>query len=221
MTADPQLAEYYSRRAREYERIYAKPERQEDLRQLNKIVTAFFTGARVLELACGTGWWTRVLAPVAAVVTAVDINEEVLELARARAAGPVKFVRDDLYELKPLVGPFDAGFAGFWWSHVPRAQLGGFLRNFHRALPPGARVMFLDNRFVPGSSTPIVRTDPAGNTWQRRRLDDGGEVEVLKNFPEPAELTAALADVATDIQVELLPYYWCLTYRLPEGCRFS
>jgi SAM-dependent methyltransferase len=217
MTADPQLADYYARRAHEYERIYAKPERQDDLRQLGRIVAAFFAGARVLELACGTGWWTRVIAPGAAAVTAVDINEEVLELARARAAGPVEFVRDDLYDLKPLAGPLDAGFAAFWWSHVPRAQLNTFLRHFHRALQPGARVMFLDNRFVPGSSTPLARTDPAGNTWQRRRLDDGREVEILKNFPEPAELTATLAKLATDIRVELLPYYWCLTYRLPEN----
>jgi len=215
MTADPQLAGYYARRAREYERIYAKPERQDDLQRLRGDVADYFAGARVLELACGTGWWTQVIGPMAAAVTAVDINEEVLELARSKAIPNVEFVRGDLYALPPLPGRFNAGFAAFWWSHVPRARLGGFLCGFHRALVPGARVMFLDNRFVPGSSTPVARTDADGNTWQRRWLDDGSETEVLKNFPKPTDLAAAVADLATDVRVELLPHYWCLTYRLP------
>jgi demethylmenaquinone methyltransferase/2-methoxy-6-polyprenyl-1,4-benzoquinol methylase len=216
MKADPQLAGYYARRAREYERIYAKPERQEDLQQLRQRVAAFATGARVLELACGTGWWTEVLASAAVSVTAVDVNSAVLELARNKRLPNVKFRQDDLYALPQLEGPFDAGFAAFWWSHVPRAQISEFLRGFHQQLQPNARVMFLDNRFVPGSSTPVSRTDVEGNTWQCRRLEDGSEIEVLKNFPAFDELTATLTEFATDVQVELLPYYWCLTYRLPD-----
>jgi ubiquinone/menaquinone biosynthesis C-methylase UbiE len=38
----------------------------------------------VVELACGTGYWTELLASSAAWVFATDINEEVLTLTRAK-----------------------------------------------------------------------------------------------------------------------------------------
>lgn len=76
---------YYARRAQEYERIYAKPERQEDLRTLRSIVEETFRGKHVLEIACGTGYWTEILARSARTVTAVDINEVVLDIARTKS----------------------------------------------------------------------------------------------------------------------------------------
>lgn len=52
------LRAYYARRAVEYEAIYAQPERQADLRTLEAALPACFSGRSVLEVACGTGWWT-------------------------------------------------------------------------------------------------------------------------------------------------------------------
>ena len=48
----------YARRAAVYERVYAKPERQADLRAMKAALPVAFAGRRVLEVACGTGWWT-------------------------------------------------------------------------------------------------------------------------------------------------------------------
>ena len=89
------LAEYYAKRANEYERVYAKPERQRDLAALKERVRRMLAGRRVLELACGTGYWTEVFAPVAKEVTALDVNEEVLAIARAKSYPPgrVEFLR--------------------------------------------------------------------------------------------------------------------------------
>ena len=71
----------------------------------------------------------------------------------------------------------------------------------------------LDNRYVPGSSTPVSHTDAQGNTYQRRRLEDGSEHSVLKNFPTPAQLRQAFAGLADEVDVLELPYYWLLSCR--------
>jgi demethylmenaquinone methyltransferase/2-methoxy-6-polyprenyl-1,4-benzoquinol methylase len=83
-----------------------------------------------------------------------------------------------------------------------------FLHAFFARLQPGARFLFLDNRFVAGSSTPLARTDADGNTYQLRRLADGSTHEVLKNFPDEAELRAVLKPHAARIEWEACDYYW-------------
>src|SRR5687767_8959260 len=68
MAGMDQLATYYAKRASEYERIYDKPERQADLRALEARIRKMVAGRKVLELACGTGYWTDLIAPEAAQV---------------------------------------------------------------------------------------------------------------------------------------------------------
>lgn len=205
---------YYARRAREYERIYHKPERQEDLRWLREFMERTFAGRRVIELACGTGYWTEVIGRVADSVVATDLNEEVLAVARTKPLDPAKvtLLRADAYALPAFPERFTAGLAVFWWSHVPKARLAEFLREFHRVLAPGALVVFVDNSYVEGSSTPVSRTDAFGNAWQIRRLDDGSSHEVLKNFPTDEELRAIVQGMATGVQVRRLRHYWVLSY---------
>jgi hypothetical protein len=107
---------------------------------------------------------------------------------------------------------FTGGLSAFWWSHIAKASIRDFLRRFHRVLAPGARVGFIDNVYVEGSSTPISRTDERGDTYQIRRLDDGSAHEVLKNFPTESELLSALEGLAEDPRAEFLQYYWVLSY---------
>ena len=52
------LKQYYARRAAEYEVIYAKPERQVDLAAMKLAIAEAFQGRSVVEIACGTGWWS-------------------------------------------------------------------------------------------------------------------------------------------------------------------
>jgi demethylmenaquinone methyltransferase/2-methoxy-6-polyprenyl-1,4-benzoquinol methylase len=177
----------------------------------------------VLEVACGTGWWTRVIAPVAAQVTAFDAAPQTLALARARSlelassvrqpAPQVEFIEGDAYAPPSSGARWEAAFAGFWWSHVPRVRLPAFLDALHERLAPGAPVVFLDNRLVPGSSTPVSPPDAAGDTWQERRLDDGSLHRVLKNFPDEAELRDAVGRVDPGASVTLWRHYWALVYR--------
>lgn len=220
-TAAAELAAYYARRAAEYDRVYARPERQASLSGMCEWVAQAFEGRHGLELACGTGWWTRFAARAAASWTATDVNEPVLEIARSRPGMPerVSWRHADVWALDslppgPVHGRWDALLAAFWWSHVPRSRLAGWLRTLHARLAPGARVVFIDNLFVPGSSTPISHTGPQGDTWQTRTLDDGSTHQVLKNFPTRDEALSLLGSETTSHEWITCQYFWILDYRL-------
>ena len=213
------LIDYYGRRAHEYERIYHKPERQADLARLREHLRRSLAGRSVLELACGTGYWTAAIADVADSILATDVSEEVLEVARAKGLDPtpVSFSHADAHHPIQRSRDFTAGLAAFWWSHIPRVRLSAFLDRFHAALVPGARVVFADNRFVEGSSTPICRTDAAGNTYQLRHLQDGTTHEVLKNFPSAEELRNLLQPYSDAVEVTTFDYFWCASYDSPAA----
>lgn len=219
------MLKYYGRRAREYDRIYEIPERQADLAHLVSEVRAAIAGRAVLEIACGTGWWTEKMAGAASSIVATDGAPEVLEVARAReAAGargagetPTEYRVADAFAPDRVDGTFDALVAGFWMSHVPRRDAAAFLARWNARLGCG-RVVLFDNRYVPGKNTPLSRTDDAGDTFQIRRLDDGSEYEVLKNFPSPTEVRAWIEGsagvVASSVRVHELGFYWLATYDL-------
>jgi len=222
------MAAYYVQRAATYERVYFKPERQADLRTMEAALPAEFAGRDVLEIACGTGWWTPYAAHDAASWLATDLNPETMAIARAKALPAcVRFATVDAYTLDApeADGPFtaaasggapsfDAAFAGCWWSHVPLQRLPGWLALLHTRLAPGARVVFLDNSYVQTSSTPISRSDAAGNTYQQRLLPDGSVHEVLKNFPTREQALALLGPRAHDACWVDCTHYWLLSYAL-------
>ena len=211
------LETYYANRAAEYEEVYLKPERQASIGWLNARLAEAFAGRNVLEVACGTGFWTQTLAQVAGSVVATDINTEVLNIARQKpiSADKIVFVEEDAFSLGGIPDTnFDSGFSGFWWSHLPKPQIAAFLSVFHTKLRPGSRVMFADNCYVEGSSHPISRTDADGNTYQERTLGNGTRYEVLKNFPSRQELEGAVKVYGDDVQFAASAYYWCLSYTL-------
>ncbi|HEY0884175.1 MAG TPA: methyltransferase domain-containing protein [Ramlibacter sp.] len=207
------MHDYYASRAPEYDRVYLKPERQSDLDAIRRWLPPLFAGKSVLEVACGTGYWTQYLAPVASGVLAVDASPETLRIARTRVApGAVEFVLGDAYRLPAAAHSCQSAFAGFWFSHIPKDRVREFLTNLHQALVPGAKVVFLDNRFVEGSSTPISERDAPGNTYQVRRLADGSNHRVLKNFPSSSELRDAIEGIGVDFKLHEWKYFWALEY---------
>lgn len=79
-------------------------------------------------------------------------------------------------------------------------------------------MLVVDNRFVEGSNWPITRTDADGNMYQRRSLESGIEHEVLKNFPSPLAVQAAICGAwGEQPVVEELTYFWYATYLTTGG----
>ncbi|MGZ5249893.1 MAG: class I SAM-dependent methyltransferase [Caldimonas sp.] len=203
---------YYAERAAEYDRVYDKPERQDDLRALKRRLPPLFSGTRLIEVACGTGYWTQFIAPGAREVVALDAATETLAIARGRVGANVEFLVGDAYDLPGDRGLFDAAFAGFWFSHVARRRRREFLEGLGRVLVPSAQVVLLDNRYVEGSSLPIAERDAEGDTWQTRTLSDGSVHRVLKNFPTETELRELVAGLGESAVIENFEYYWVFRY---------
>lgn len=213
---DTDLAQYYADRAGEYDAIYSKPERQEDIRLLSGLLSEQLVDRNVLEVACGTGYWTQFYGPNTRSTIATDFNEEVLSIARSRldAHDNIRVEQADAYSLKNIGGDFNAGIAAFWWSHLEKSKIASFLEVFHTKLSPRSRVVLVDNIYVEGSSTAISRTDSDGNSYQIRQLQDGREYEVLKNFPTEAEFKSQVEPYGENIQFNKLTYFWCGCYTL-------
>ncbi len=213
------MREYYASRAQEYDAIYHKPERQADLQALRRELPQRFVDTHLLEVACGTGYWTQWLAGQCRTIVAQDINMEVLQVASQRLSGAqnATLVCEDAFALASLARRFNAAFAGFWYSHLRMDQVRSFLELLHTRLLPNSLVVLLDNRYVEGSSTPICRRDNAGNSWQMRTIAQTGErYEVLKNFPDQQQFTRLLPPGVHCVEFVEMQYYWYACYRLGE-----
>ena len=198
---DEQLA-YYRARAGEYDEWFPRTGRYDrgpaHRAEWFAEVAAVEAGLReagprgeALELACGTGLWTRHLVSHAARVTAIDGSPEVIALNRERLGSDrVDYVVADIFAWHPE-RLFDFVLFAFWMSHVPPSRFEAFWTLIRRALLPGGRVFFVDSLAEQGATArDQAPLDDSGVA--RRRLNDGREFDIVKVSYEPASLERRL-----------------------------
>jgi demethylmenaquinone methyltransferase/2-methoxy-6-polyprenyl-1,4-benzoquinol methylase len=145
-----------------------------------------------LELAAGTGIWTRRLVRLADRVVAVDANAETLALN----TGDAELVRADVFDWRPAER-FDLVFFSFWLSHVPEERFDGFWATVQAALAPGGRVFLVDSG---AGDTAHTGTDQAG--WEETRsLADGREFRIVKRRWAPGELAERVRPLGFDLDL--------------------
>ena len=211
---DLNLIHYYAQRAKEYEKVYDKPERQTDLSKIKDWLQSELAQKTIIEIACGTGYWTQSISQTAKSVLATDINPEVLEIAKAKQYPQenVQFGLHDIYALSEIPGSFDGFFGGFIWSHIPLQDLDAFLAEANQRVMAGGKIVFIDNLYMAGSSSPIIGQDEYGNDYQERVLLDGSKHKILKNFPAEDFIKAKVEPHADHLQLIHLNYFWLLSY---------
>lgn len=210
---------YYKARADEYDEWFYRRGRYDRGPELNarwfaeveEVFAAFdalaITGD-VLELAAGTGIWTERLLRAASTITIVDTSQEMIAINRARVASErVSYVQADLFAWQPK-RPYDAVCFGFWISHVPLERLDTFLGMVAGALRPGGKVFFVDGRREQTSTAVNHILPEQSSQIMTRKLNDGREFQIVKNFYDPAFLTARCATVGLTVDVRETPTYF-------------
>lgn len=215
-------AQYYRARAGEYDRWFLRQGRYdrgeeatrawfdeiEEVKQALELIP--IDGVDVLELAPGTGLWTELLAARAGSVVGLDASTEMIEENRRRLgplASKVEFHVTDLFAWEPQ-REFDAVVFCFWISHVPHARLDDFLGKVARSLRVGGSVFFLDARREPTATAADHVLPDADEEVMTRRLDDGREFAIVKNFRDAADLVEQCRDAGLDVEVEETPTYF-------------
>ena len=215
---------YYDHRASEYvdwflrTGLYDRPETNEaflsGLRQLEERVTAFGQDGEgpVLEIACGIGWWTSLLAQSRREVVALDYGPQMLAECRKRLtfnSVHAALVRASAYALPYADNVFDSCYFGFFFSHVPHEDVAPFLSEVQRVVRPGGRVLIAD------SSLPTV--DLVETEIQTRPLRDGSIYPALKVYYGERGLTRVLAPFAEDLAIEKIEgLFVAAHYRVPR-----
>lgn len=217
-----QQIDYYRARAGEYDQWWFRNGRYDRGPQFNArwhtegamveaALDAWLTARypqSLLELACGTGLFTRHLARRVPRITAVDASPEVLTLNRERvAAANVEYIQADLFSWRPPAR-YDAVFFSFWLSHVPEDRFAAFWDGVAAALKPDGAAFLIDSAFDPSSTAKDHMLPKQDAGVVTRKLNDGREFRIVKWFWEPQALTARLAKLGWSAAIVQTPAYF-------------
>jgi SAM-dependent methyltransferase len=211
MSTGTSMTDYYQARAPEYEAVYDKPERQSDLAKLRSWLAEQARGRKILEVACGTGYWTAVAAATAQSIHATDFNSGPLEIARSKGLGPNVGFR-----------PGRCLRAARYGRRI-RLRHGAFLvvacaESRAAKVSLALRIEVVQRRRAADDRQQFrCRIEHAHLSHGRRRQHLSAarsgwaeQHEVLKNFPSTSDIEAALGTVCSTVHVLQLRHYWAV-----------
>ena len=182
---------YYRHRAQEYDLTSYEDVPRAD-RRIEALLDQLRPGGDILEIACGTGIWTRHLAARSRSLTALDAAPEMIALARERVTDDrVTFVAADVLDWLPL-RRYDTVFFGFWLSHVPASAFGRFWLVVRSALASDGRVLFVDD--LPPAAGRETYLAGSGEIVERQ-LQDGTRHQLVKLVRDQQSLTRQLTEL--------------------------
>ncbi len=224
--SDDTIAEmkaYYRARATEYDEWFLRQGRYDRgpemnalwFRELNDVqlaLRALKIEGDVLELAPGTGIWTEHFLQTATSITAVDASPEMITMNQARVADPrVSYVQADLFSWQPT-RTYDAVCFCFWISHIPTERLASFIDTVASALRPGGKIFFVDGRRESGGTAVDQELPGEQEQVMIRKLNNGQQFHIVKNFYDPAFLTKQFAASGLALTVKETPTHFIYGY---------
>ncbi len=205
---------YYRSRAQEYNQWWYRQGRYdrgaennqqwfEEIEQLRTILHRIPHQQRILELAAGTGIWTRELVKIGQQVTAVDASPEMLAINKADVASDtITYIQADIFDWIPEE-PYDMVFFSFWLSHVPPDKLNQFLQNVSAMLKPKGHLFLIDSQRVDESTAKDHIIPDEGITLERK-LNNGRTFRIVKVFYRPDDLQATLREAGIQADISMI-----------------
>jgi demethylmenaquinone methyltransferase/2-methoxy-6-polyprenyl-1,4-benzoquinol methylase len=179
---DEHMRAYYDRRAAEYDEWWLgtglfterdRPGWPEEVERLVEVI-AGLEPARVLDVACGTGFLTRHLRGE---VIGLDQSARMVEIAGSRG---LRGVQGDALPLPFEDGAFDRVFTSHFYGHLLPDERSAFLGEARRV---ASELVVVDA---------ALRPDTEAELWQERVLNDGSRHSVYKRYFDAPALAAEL-----------------------------
>ena len=176
--ANRDMRAYYDRRAAEFDDWWLgtgrfgeryRPGWEDEVERLLALI-AGFEPARVLDVACGTGFLTRHLRGE---VVGLDQSGRMVSIATARG---LRVVEGDAVPLPFADGEFDRVFTSHFYGHLLPAEREAFVREAQRV---AGELVVVDA---------AVRPDVETELYEERILDDRSRHRVFKRYFEGAAL---------------------------------
>jgi demethylmenaquinone methyltransferase/2-methoxy-6-polyprenyl-1,4-benzoquinol methylase len=188
---------YYDERASEYEEAYvlgtgtASIPDPEVFRCEASLLTGIverFARGRIVDLACGTGYWLPYYASRASSITLVDQSTRMLDECRKKiaavdAAGRTSIVEADVFDHPFAQRAYDSALIGFLISHLTDAQEQLLFDRLRTMLDAEGRFLVLDSAW----SLERARSN-AKIERQERRLNDGSRFEIYKRYVDRLDI---------------------------------
>ncbi len=141
----------YSRLAEYYDDIYWWKDYGQEVSFIERLFEKNrLRVSRILEVACGTGNHTRLLASKGYQVTGVDISEDVLRVARRKVSSGARFLAGDMRDLDAVIDDeYDAVLCLFSAIsyNLTATDLKKTLQGFYRHLK-GPGIVVFDTHFT-------------------------------------------------------------------------
>jgi ubiquinone/menaquinone biosynthesis C-methylase UbiE len=179
-----EMRAYYERRAPDYDDWWlgtgkfddrVRPGWSAEVESLLRTVSDL-APARVLDVACGTGFLTRHLRGA---VVGIDQSEAMLRVAGERTPG-ARLMKADAVPLPFADGEFDRVFTSHFYGHLLEGEREAFLGEARRV---SRELVVVDA---------ALREDVEPEGWPERMLNDGTTYRVYKRFFTGAGLVAEL-----------------------------
>ena len=182
---------YYNARASEYEEAYTLGTGTSSIRdpavftseaRILASIVAQHVGGRVIDVACGTGFWLPAYAGRCSHVTLFDQSDRMLDECRKKVerlglAARSTLLQGDVFEHQFTPGSFDCALVGFLLSHLTEAQEAHVFGALRAMLAAGGRFLILESAWSADRAAVNAKAER-----QERRLNDGTRFEIYKRY---------------------------------------
>jgi demethylmenaquinone methyltransferase/2-methoxy-6-polyprenyl-1,4-benzoquinol methylase len=205
------MLRYYDERASEYEEAYVIGTGTASIldpdvfrREASLLTGVVERGARgrIVDIACGTGYWLPHYAEQCSSITLIDQSQRMLDECRKKVvalevSARTAIVQDDVFDHTFTTHAHDSALVGFLISHITIDQEQLLFERLRGMLDPAGRFLILDSAWSPERARFNSKVER-----QERRLNDGSRFEVYKRYCDRQDLAAWETTYGVNLTIE-------------------